>query len=179
LAEYHTLAEMGWFEGQRVELIEGEIIEMSPQKEPHFQSILLILDVLQLAFGPGHSVRPQGPLSLATASEPEPDVAVVRGTPRDYTAHPTTALLVVEVSESSLAYDRGDKASLYAKAGIADYWILNLIDRQLEVRRNPGPDASQTHGYGYADVTILGETESIAPLAAPQSIVAVRDLLPG
>lgn len=78
------------------------------------------------------------PLNLTPVSQPEPDIAVVKGSARDYAvAHPTTALLVVEVAESTLAFDRGEKASLYAGAGISEYWVLNLVARRLEVSRDP------------------------------------------
>jgi Uma2 family endonuclease len=177
-AEYYKMADMGLFEGQRVELIDGEIIEMSPQKGPHAQSIGLTSDELRAAFGRGHWVREQLPLALGLSSDPEPDVSVVRGTARDYPDHPTSALLVVEVSDSSLGFDRSEKASLYAQAGIAEYWVLNLVDRQLEVRRSPVTDTTQPHGFGYADMRVLKVGESISPLAAPQATIAVRDLLP-
>jgi Uma2 family endonuclease len=123
--------------------------------------------------------RLQAPLHLGPRSAPEPDAAVVPGGPRDYTAtgHPTTALLIVEVSDTTLSYDRGRKASLYARAGIADYWILNLV-QQLEVHRWPVPDPTQHYRHGYADVLILTPQDHIAPLAAPKKRVAVADLLP-
>jgi Uma2 family endonuclease len=93
-------------------------------------------------------------------------------------AHPTTAVLIVEVAEASLTYDRTEKASLYAKAGIQDYWGLNLINRRLEVRRTPIVDSTQPFGFGYASVTILTETEFVAPLALAQAKIASADLLP-
>jgi Uma2 family endonuclease len=176
--EYYALAEQGWFQGQRVELIDGEIWEMSPQHELHFQAILLAGDVLRDAFGPGHTVRPQGPLKLGAISDPEPDLAVVPGSARDYVEHPTNALLVVEVSESSLAFDRSHKASLYAFAGIQEYWIINLVARQLEVHRDPIPDTQETHGFRYDDVTTLRGGDAVSPLAAPQAMIRVADLLP-
>jgi Uma2 family endonuclease len=85
---------------------------------------------------------------------------------------------VVEVSESSLAFDRSHKASFYAFAGIQEYWIINLVARQLEVLRDPIPDAQATHGFRYADVTTLSRGDAISPLAAPHSSVRVDDLLP-
>ena len=124
-------------------------------------------------------MRVQGPLDLGEISEPEPDVAVIAGNVRDYTdAHPTTAALIVEVADTSLAYDRTTKASLYAKAGIADYWIVNLIERQLEVHRYPTSDAARLYGFGYAEITVLTAAESVVPLAMPQASIAVADLLP-
>jgi Uma2 family endonuclease len=176
--EYHRLADQGFFQDRRVELIEGEIVEMPVPKPPHVMALGLTEDVLRTAFGRGFWVRTQAPLNLGEASEPEPDLAVVPGGPWDYPEHPTTALLVVEISETTPPIDRGRKASLYARAGLADYWIINLVDRQLEVCRTPGPDASQPHGFGYQGVTILDATESVAPLAAPGARIAVADLLP-
>lgn len=169
--EYYRMAALGLFDGIHVELIEGRIIEMSPQLSPHAATVGIVARALEVAFGPGCIARRQTPIDLGE-SEPEPDVAIVVGSDRDYVAaHPKTARLVVEVSESSLSYDRNDKASLYARAGIADYWIVNLQDRQLEVHRNPVGDT-------YADVTILREADSVTPLAAPQATIAVADLLP-
>jgi Uma2 family endonuclease len=102
----------------------------------------------------------------------------VVGRREDYSDHPTTAVLIVELSESTLAYDRSRKASLYARAGIADYWIVNLVNNQLEVRRDPRPDPSQPYGHGYANVAILVPPAVVNPLAAPQVSLAVADLLP-
>lgn len=97
-------------------------------------------DALRKAFGEGTHVRIQLPLALDPSSEPEPDVTVVRGSPRDYRdAHPSAALLVVEVADTTLSHDRDQKGSLYARAGVADYWIVNLVDQVLEVYRDPGP----------------------------------------
>src|SRR5262249_53197486 len=123
-------------------------------------------------------VRMQLPIDFGPYSEPEPDVSVVAGSRKDYKAgHPTTALLIIEVSDSTLAFDRGRKASLYAMRGIADYWIINLVDVQLEVRRDPRPDPSQPLEYGYADLKILRPGDVLSPLAAPHLVFAVADLL--
>lgn len=177
--EYHRMAEAGIFNGQRVELIEGEVVEMSPQGGPHFTAIALAEEALRRIFGQGYVVRAQGPLCVGELSEPEPDVAVVPGAVRDYReAHPATALLVVEIADSTLTFDRGEKASLYAKASIPDYWIVNLIDRQVEIRRNPAPMAGQPYGHGYKNITIFTQAEIVSPLAAPQATVRVSDLLP-
>ncbi len=173
------MAEAGIFNGQRVELIEGEIVEMSPQGGPHFTAVALAEETLRRLFRQGHVVRAQGPLSVGELSEPEPDVAVVSGAIRDYkNAHPTTALLVVEIADSTLAFDRGEKAGLYAKASIPDYWIVNLADRQVEVRRDPAPMAGQPYGHGYKNITIFTPGEVVSPLAAPQTTVCVSDLMP-
>jgi Uma2 family endonuclease len=178
-AEYYQMAELGWFRGQRVELIEGEIMVLSPQKAEHWTTTDRITDLLRSDFGSGFHVRMQGPIDFGPISEPEPDVAVVAGSRAQYaTHHPTTAVLIVEVSESSLDYDRTRKASLYARAGIADYWIVNLVNNQLEVRRDPHPDPSQPYGHGYASLTTLVPPAVVSPLAAPQVSLAVADLLP-
>lgn len=178
-AEYYQLAELGLFRGQRVELIEGEIMVLSPQKAEHWTTTDRVAELQRKHIGAGFHVRMQGPIDFGVLSEPEPDVAVVAGPREQYsTQHPQTAVLIVEVSESSLDYDRGRKASLYAAAGIADYWIVNLVNNQLEVRRDPQPDPAQPYGHGYASVTVLGRQDIVRPLAAPQVSLAVSDILP-
>jgi len=177
--ELHQMAELGFFDGQRAELIEGEIVVLSPQKASHYSATDQAADLLRQHFGKGFHVRMQGPLDLGPHSEPEPDVAVVQGNRASYkTRHPKTAVLIVEVSDTTLKNDRSRKASLYARAGIADYWIINLVDRQLEVYRQPQPDAAQTYGHGYGDVTILTVGQTVSPLAAPSVSLDVGDLLP-
>jgi Uma2 family endonuclease len=175
--EYYRMGELGFFHGQRVELIEGEIMVLSPQNWPHSSTVDRVGKLLDRVLGTGFWTRMQLPVNLG-ASEPEPDVSVVVGRREDYSDHPTTAVLIVEVAENSLDYDRTRKASLYARAGIADYWIVNLVDKQLEVRRDPRPDPSQPYGHGYASLTILVPPTVIHPLAAPQVSLAVADLLP-
>jgi Uma2 family endonuclease len=177
--EYYKMAEAGLFDGKHVELIEGLIIEMSPMRSRHRTSVVLTGDALRKVFSQGYFISTQCPLNLGEASEPEPDVAVIAGNVRDYVdAHPTTAALIVEIAETSLAYDRTYKMSLYAKAGILDYWIVNIMDRQLEVHRNPRVDTTQPYRFGYADITILTVTDSVTPLVMPQAVIAVADLLP-
>jgi Uma2 family endonuclease len=132
---------------------------------------------LRQAFGAGWRVRVQLPLGLGPDSEPEPDVAVVRGDARDFLAdHPTTAALVVEVADASLELDRRLKARIYARAGISDYWIVNLIDRVVEVRRDPV--TAGRRGSRYRDVTAMAAGERIVPLAAPFASILIGDLLP-
>ncbi|HZY90430.1 MAG TPA: Uma2 family endonuclease, partial [Gemmataceae bacterium] len=129
--EFYRMAEFGWFDGQRAELIEGEVMVLRPQNWPHASTVDRAAEALRLALPAGFWVRAQLPLSLGTSSDPEPDVSVVLGHRSAYSGHPTGAVLVVEVSDSSLDYDRTRKASLYARAGIGDYWIVNLLDRQV------------------------------------------------
>ena len=164
--EYYKMGELGFFKQKRVELIEGEVFKMSPIYSPHMTGVTLADDVLREVFGKGWVIRVQGPLSLGTNSDPEPDIAIVAGKARDFKdAHPTTAALIIEIADSSLAYDRNTKASLYAKSGIADYWIVNLRKRQVEVHRRPMADAAAKSGFTYADKMIFTEDQSISPLA--------------
>ena len=176
----NKMAEAGVFApGERVELIEGEIIAVTPQKSPHAAAVRLVQGALRGVFGGGFDVRPQLPLGLGPDSEPEPEIAVVRGTPRDYVQeHPTTAILLVEVADATLEFDRGRKASLYARAGIPEYWVVNLPDRTLEVHRDPGPLPDRPSGYGYRSIRRIGPAESVAPASAPTAQVHVVDLCP-
>ena len=176
--EYYQLGELGFFAGRRVELIEGEIIAMAPQKSRHFLSIGLATQSLEHVFGEKYWVRAQGPLHLPDASEPEPDIAVVPGTKRSYDDHPTTALLVVEVSDTTLRFDRGRKAAVYARAGIQDYWLVNLAANCVEVMREPIEDALTPSGWRYTALTTHKVGETISPLAKPEAKIAVADLLP-
>ncbi|MBI2941227.1 MAG: Uma2 family endonuclease [Chloroflexi bacterium] len=178
--EYKRLAEVGVLhEDDPVELIEGEIVEMVPQGSGQMTGICLSETALQAAFGSGCHVRVQGPLALGLHSEPEPDLAVVSGGPRDYAAaHPGTALLVLEVAEATLSYDRQTKGSLYAQHGIPEYWILDLAHRQLEVYRDPGPVAEAEFGFAYRTRMICLPGDIVSPLARPDARVAVADILP-
>jgi Uma2 family endonuclease len=110
-------------------------------------------------------------------SDPEPDVSVVAGKREDYRDHPTTALLIVEVSDTTLDYDQTQKVGLYARAGIADYWILNLVANQVEVYRDPVPDAAWPYGYRYGTVRVYFRGMTINPLAKPAAGVAVAAVL--
>jgi Uma2 family endonuclease len=177
-AEYDRLIDLGVFQpGDPIELIGGELLVAEPQGAPHYTSIRRTARVLERAFGPSWEVRTQGPIGLDEESEPEPDVAVVPGAPEDYgSAHPSRADLVVEVSESSLAFDRGHKGSVYARASILDYWIVNLADRVLEVYREPAPDAAAPFGASYARREILDSSRQVSPLATPHAKIHVRDL---
>lgn len=177
--EYYHLLESGLFEGRRVELIEGEIIDMAAMKDLHAVAVGIISQTLGKVF-PGCWVRCQLPLSFIRASDPEPDFAVVPGSPRDYKGkgHPATALLVVEIADTSLRFDRGTKAALYARAGIVDYWIVNLNDGQIEVHRNPEPAAGSLQGFKYASISLFRAGDLIVPLAQPAASIPVADLLP-
>lgn len=177
-AEYYRLGEMGFFDGKRVELIDGEIIEMQPIGVRHLKAVVLVADALRRVFDLGFFISVQNPMNVGDGSDPQPDVAVFVGDVRELTDAPTQPVLVVEVADSSLDYDRVTKGSLYARAGISDYWIVNLVESVVEVRRRPVPMPGQPFGFGYADISIRRVGDTIAPLAAPNAIIAVADLLP-
>jgi Uma2 family endonuclease len=179
-AEYDRLIEIGVFQpGDRVELLGGELIVAEPQSEPHYTAIGLTEEALRAALGAGWVVRTQGPIALDDESEPEPDIAVVPGSPRDYLpSHPSSPVLILEAAESSLALDREIKGTLYARAQIMDYWIVNLVDQVLEVYRDPVATPASPDVWHYASVTTLRGGDVVTPLAAPRSPVPVVDLLP-
>ncbi len=176
--DYQKLAGLDLFQGSRVELIDGEIFEMSPQNAAHANAIEKLIGSLMRIFAGGFRVRFQLPLVLGPASEPEPDAAIVAGTYENSSRHPQHAALVVEASDSSLHFDRTVKAGIYAQAGIPEYWICNIQDRQLEVHRRPEPDPKCPGKFHYAEVTIVPATGSISSLAMPEARIAVADLLP-
>jgi Uma2 family endonuclease len=178
--EYDRMAAAGFFKRRRVELVEGRIMFMAPQYEPHVAGVSLAARAVETAFGIGHWVRQQSPIRLGSRSKPEPDVAVVVGSERDYLASgtPSNPLLVIEVSDSTLNLDRGRKAAMYARHGVADYWILNLVDRQLEVHRDPVADPAHQFRFRYRSIMVLRHGESTVALAAPSAPVAVSGMMP-
>lgn len=174
--EFDWMSESGWFDGQRVELVNGEILNLPPMNDPHAQAVRLANYVLLQVFPPAvATISVQCPMRLGE-SRPLPDLVVVSGTPREVVRHPETALLVVEVSDTTLEFDRTEKAQLYAAHGLPDYWIVNLPGRCVEVHRNPvGADAGDPR---YGEVRVVSAAESLSPLAAPQAVIRVTDLLP-
>jgi Uma2 family endonuclease len=176
--EYERLIDLDVLhEDDPIELVEGRLVVAEPQHDPHARSVELVAEALRSAFGGGWRIRVQLPLALGLDSEPEPDVSVVRGSPRDAPAgHPTIADLVVEVADTSLRLDRGPKARVYAYAGITDYWIVNLVDRVVEVYRLPGGAGSGRSGY--RSVARLRPEDAVAPLSMRHARIPVADLLP-
>ena len=169
-AEFHRFGDMGAFEGRHAMLIDGVIWEEGPMNPPHAITLELVEAALRTVFGSGWRIRSQSPLVLGEDLDPEPDFAVVAGAPRGSTGHPTTADLVVEVADSSIDFDTNDKRLLYAKAGIREYWVVDINARRLLVYRNP-----QTGDF--ANQQSLGSGDTITPLASTGA-VQVADLLP-
>lgn len=172
---FHRAAAAGVFADRRPVLIRGVLLEQGPMNHSHAVALEVLADALRAVFGAGWRVRLQLPLVLGQDTDPVPDAAVLAGSARAATAHPTTAELVVEVSDTTLQYDLTTKAELYATAGIAEYWVLDVTGRELHVFRDPQPNA----GLGvttYRAHTTHAAGASVAPLAAPHAPVA--DLLP-
>ncbi|MET0849955.1 MAG: Uma2 family endonuclease [Candidatus Rokuibacteriota bacterium] len=177
--EYERLVDLGIFTGERVELLDGLLVVREPQGSPHAAIVDHVGRVLAAGFGDGWYARHHAPLALGEHSEPEPDVAIVAGRPRDYlAAHPTTAALVVEVADSSLRLDRRFKAVIYARAGLSEYWIVNLVEGSVEVHRDPQPTADEPDAWSYRTVEILRPPGTLTPLSAPGCRISVADLLP-
>ena len=175
VAEYYRMAEAGILKPEeRVELIEGEIIVMPPIGPGHADSVNQLNEVLA-RYAPGrYRVSIQNPVHLDDGAEPEPDVALLRLRPEGYgAAHPTPAdvLLIVEVADSTLAYDREVKAQIYGRAGVVETWVRNLPEDCIERFTEPGPE-----GYGQHTVHRRGET--LTPASLPEVALAVGDLLP-
>lgn len=175
--QYYKLGELGFFDGKRVELIFGEVVEMSPINWPHVVGCRKTAELLERAFAGAAWINRAEPINL-THSDPQPDIAVISGRFEDYSDHPTTALLIVEVADATLSNDLTAKAELYASANVADYWVLDLDDRQLHVFRDPQPLPAGLGGAAYRTHDTLGPTDHVSPLGAPAASVLVGDLLP-
>ncbi len=178
--DYYRASDAGLFLERREQLIDGEILEFDPTTNFHSLGVALTQEALKQAFGEDFWVRNHGPLDPPSDSVPEPDLAVVTGGRRSHVGlfTPTTALLIVEVSDTTLQFDRNTKSCLYAASGIADYWILNLVDMRLEVYRDPIPEPNARFGWIYASRVDLQPGATVSPLALPGASIAVADLLP-
>jgi Uma2 family endonuclease len=178
--EYDRLITMEFLgEDEPIELVGGQLMVAEPQGSEHAVGVSMIARALGRAFGPDWYVMVQLPVALDAESEPEPDVAVAAGHPRDYrSAHPSRPALVVEVAEFSLDFDRRDKGSLYARASLPEYWIVNLVDRTLEVYRTPAPAPDAPYGWAYRDAQRIEPGAVVSPLALPHTAIQVTDLLP-
>ena len=177
--EYERLIDLGVFQpGERLELIDGLLLVSEPQGYRNAATIRRVLDALRRALGDHWQIDSQLPIALDDASEPEPDVAVVPRDPGAYRdAHPSRAHLIVEIAETSYRIDREDKASLYARAGVPEYWIVDLARETLEVHRGPEASPATLYGWRYSTVDLLRPPASVTPLIATAPI-RVADLLP-
>jgi len=174
--EYDRLVETGVLgKDDPVELLDGRLVVRESHGVRHATAVVLAHRALERSFGRSFHVRGQLPVALDDWSEPEPDLAVVRGRERDYLdGHPASPVLIVEIADDSLAHDRLRKGRAYARAGIREYWIVNLVHDLLEVRRQP---ARGRRGWGYRRVRLLKRGATIKPLAARRP-TRVADLLP-
>ena len=176
--EFNQLGDLGLFEGQRAFLMDGVILEWGPMNPPHAIAQELTDAWVRSVFTAGWRVRSQLPLHLSLRTDPFPDVAVYRGSPRDALAHPTGPGLLIEIADHSLGYDQTVKAERYAAAGVPDYWVLDVDGRRLYVLRDPAPLPAGLGATAYRTHLTLGPTDSVSPLAAPHATVRVADLLP-
>lgn len=158
LAEYHRLAELGFLgEDDRVELIHGQIVEISAKGIAHEVCMTRLLRELIKLLGDRATLRSQSPIVLPSDSEPEPDLTIVQNRTDDYLGShpiPTDILLVIEISDSSLSYDQEVKLPLYAEAGISNYWIFNLVENYLEVNSKPYQSLQGKFGYGMKQIIL-------------------------
>lgn len=168
-SEYERLAELGAFDNEKVELLDGVIFEMSPQGVEHSDLVALFNEHVIKALPPSHQLRPQLPFALSDYSMPEPDLVVVPRRPFG-AGHPTESVWMVEVSASSLSFDRNVKMRLYAAAGVPEYWIVNAEDVQIEVHRDP-------QGERFRSVQTYDRFARVSPLAFPELVICLDDLI--
>jgi Uma2 family endonuclease len=173
--DYHRMSELGILNpNERTELITGQIVLKASKSASHVLTLCLLATALETLLDRPVFVITQDPIHLDDYSEPEPDLAIVRGTVLDYADYhprPSDIDLVVEVADSTLRQDCEVKDKLYAQAGIADYWVVDLKNRQLHIFRNPTP-------IGYTSHLILSEPSEISPLAFPHITLSLTAILP-
>lgn len=173
VGEYHRMIEAGILtENDRIELIEGDLVSMHPIGGPHASTVMKLTRALFRIVGDGALVWSQNPVQLGDRSEPEPDVSLLKPRADDYAEIPRAddVLLIIEVSDSTLRYDREVKRPLYARNGISETWIVNLIDREVEVARGPTPD-------GYVSVMKVGPEEVLDIAALPGMLLPIREFI--
>ncbi len=173
--ELHRAYDLGLFPtSERYELLEGRLFRQMPRKNPHIVATALMREALRAVFGPGFCLWDHSPINATPGTHPEPDVMVLPGDLRDWDGRdpaPGDVVLAVEVSDTTLREDRGYKAALYARLGLAELWIVDLAGRRVEVRRGPLPDGawSLTGVYGEADAL---------PTPGRDALIPVADVLP-
>ncbi len=169
-AEYDKLVELGVFEGERIELLDGRLVRMSPIGPPHSSTLDKLVALCFRHLDGRARIRVQSPFAALDISEPEPDLAVVPLGNYEK-QHPSTADLIIEVADTSLAYDRGAKLKVYAECGVSEYWIVNLVDRCIEVHRKPG-------GGRYWQVQHHDESSTVRAKHYPDFELRAADILP-
>jgi Uma2 family endonuclease len=174
--EYHRMSDLGILDpNERTELVAGQIIIMTAKGTPHVMTLRLLANVLENALGDKSVfVSTQDPIRLDNFSEPEPDLAIVKGTILDYAEHhpaPDDIYLVIEVADSTLKQDCEVKDKLYARSSIGEYWVVDIKNRQVHIFRDPT-------ATGYTSHLILTETHSVSPLAFPDLILSIASILP-
>ena len=178
--EYERLIDLGVFQpGERLELLDGALVVREPQGSRHAAAIRKVLAALRAALGDAWQIDSQLPLALDDASQPEPDVAVVPRDPNAYRdAHPSRAVLVVEIAETSYRTDREYKFSLYARAGIAECWLIDVVNDAVEIHREPEVAPTALYGWRHRNVETLRPPGMVRPLIAPRTPIPAADLLP-
>lgn len=176
-AECQSLEAAGLWERERLELIEGELISRMGKKRPHVNAMIFVMKWLTDVFGPLY-VTPEAPIDVLPednpTNEPEPDLVVLKQPCSDYESAnpgPSDVRLLVEISDTTPAFDLGTKARLYARAGILEYWVVDVVGRRIVVHRDPRAGA-------FENVAPYREGESIAPLSAPGRSFPVEDAFP-
>jgi len=168
-AEYDQLIALGVFEDERIELLDGVLVPMSPIGPRHSSAIDLLTLILVRTLGDRARIRVQNPFAASDISEPQPDLLVAPL--QDYdTEHPADAYLVIEVAESSLAKDRGRKLRIYAERGVPEYWIVDVVARRIEVHRDPS-------GSAFRSTCVFEQGEAIELLRFPDVSVHVLDVM--
>jgi Uma2 family endonuclease len=176
--EYYRMAEIGLFDGERVELINGEIIRMSPQNNPHSWALSVLSNTLSRMLPATVTIRTQMPLAVDDMNHPEPDLAVIDQPLHEMGKdHPSTALIVVEVADSSLRLDR-KKAALYARAGVPEYGIVNLNEQCVEIYTQPVRETVGKDAWDYRSRRIAKPGDSIVPIALKIPPFDVKSLFP-
>ena len=175
--EYHQMSDLGILDPtERTELIAGQIVIMTAKGTPHVLTLRILATAIENALGDRSAVfvSTQDPIRLDNFSEPEPDLALIKGTILDYAqAHPGAEdiYLVIEVADSTLKHDCEVKDKLYARSSIAEYWVIDIKNRQVHIFRDPTPT-------GYSSQLILTESHSVSPLAFPEMILSISSILP-
>jgi Uma2 family endonuclease len=181
IAEYHRLAELGFFEeDERVELIKGEIIQMAAKGKPHSVCETRLARELYKLVGDRATLRGQQPITLSNNSEPEPDRVMAKNRDDDYLANhpsPSDILLLIEIADSSLKYDQEEKLPIYAETNISDYWIFNLVDYYLECYSQPYQDLQGK--FGYRRKLIYLPNESVNLPCFPDLVLDLYKVFPG